>query len=103
MMNERGKSYGLVVPEKPSNKAGRPVAEGVKGRRPAKGNTLEGSAYRTQGRVSASSAFERVRQAAGRDRRQRFTALFHHVCEVEPAMAALRDVEHVRHGCRLVA
>jgi hypothetical protein len=33
MMNERGKSDSLVVPEKPSNKAGRPVAEGVEGSR----------------------------------------------------------------------
>jgi group II intron reverse transcriptase/maturase len=90
MMNERGKSDSLVVPEKSSNKAGRPVAEGVEGRGLAKGNSLEGSACRTQGRESASSALERVRQAAGRDRRQRFTALFHHVCEVERLREAYR-------------
>jgi RNA-directed DNA polymerase len=64
MMDGRGKSDSLVVPEKPSNKAGRPVAERVEGRGLAKGNSLEGSACRTQGRESASSALERVRQAA---------------------------------------
>ncbi len=48
MMNERGKSDSLVVPEKPSNKAGRPVAEGVEGRGLAKANLLEGSTCRTQ-------------------------------------------------------
>jgi len=93
MVNERGKSDSLVLPEKPSNKAGRLVAEGVEGRGLAKENSLEGSACRTQGRVSATSALERVRQAAGRDRRQRFTALFHHVCEVERLREAYRALK----------
>jgi hypothetical protein len=61
VMNVRGKSDSLVVPEKPSNKAGRPVAEGVEGRGLAKANLLEGSTCRTQCRESASSALERVR------------------------------------------
>ena len=38
-MNERGKSDNLVVPAKPPNKAGEPVAEVVEGRRLAEGNT----------------------------------------------------------------
>lgn len=83
-----------VIPEKPPNKAGKPAAEGVEGRRLAKGNLLEGGACRTQGRASASSALERVRQAAGRDRRQRFTALFHHVFEVERLRQAYRALKH---------
>ncbi|MGH9369448.1 MAG: group II intron reverse transcriptase/maturase, partial [Thermoanaerobaculia bacterium] len=94
MMNGRGKSDSFVVPEKSSNKAGRLVAEGMEGRRLAKGNLLEGSACRTQSRESASSALERVRQAAGRDRRQRFTALFHHVCEVERLREAYCALKH---------
>jgi RNA-directed DNA polymerase len=93
MMDGRGKSDSLVVPEKLPNKAGRPVAEGVEGRGLAKENLLEGSACRTQGRESASSALGRVRQAAGRDRRQRFTALFHHICEVERLRQAYRALK----------
>jgi group II intron reverse transcriptase/maturase len=55
----------------------------VEERGPAKGNSLERNALRTQGRAGASSALERVRRAAEGDRRQRFTALLHHVYDVE--------------------
>ena len=70
MMNERGKSDSLVVPEKPSNKAGRPVAEGVEGRGLAKGNLPEVGARRTQSRASALSTFGRGRQEGRHDPRQ---------------------------------
>jgi RNA-directed DNA polymerase len=92
MMNGRGKSDSSVVPGKPSNTAEGMVAERVEGRGLAGGNLLEGSAYGTQRRVSASSALGRVRQAAGRDRRQRFTALLHHVCDVERLRGAYRGL-----------
>jgi group II intron reverse transcriptase/maturase len=54
-------------------------AEVVEGRRPAKGNAGQQNAYRTQRRESAPSALHRVREAASRDRKARFTALFHHI------------------------
>lgn len=79
MMNDRGKSDGPIVPAKPPNKAEQSVAEAVEGRGPAKGNTDQQNASRTQGRTSAPSALERVRQAAAKDRKARFTALFHHL------------------------
>ena len=83
MVNGRGKSDSSVVPEKPPNNAGRPVAEAVEGRGLAKGNSPERIALRTPGRAGAPSALERVRQAAERDRKQRFTALLHHVYDIE--------------------
>jgi len=43
---------------------------------------------RTQGREGTPSALERVRQAATRDKKQRFTALLHHVYDVERLRAA---------------
>jgi group II intron reverse transcriptase/maturase len=79
----RGKSDGSVVPGKPPNKAGKLAAEVVEGRGPAKGNPPERNVLRTQSRAGAPSALERVRRAAERDRRQRFTALQHHVYDVE--------------------
>ncbi len=82
-MDGRGKSDGSIVPGKPPNKAGQPAAEVVEGRGPAKGNPPERNVLRTQSRVGASSALERVRRAAEGDRRQRFTALLHHVYDVE--------------------
>lgn len=83
MMNDRGKSDRSVVPGKPPNKAGRPAAEGVEERDLAEGNSLKGNVFRTQSRGDASSALERVRRAARKDRKQRFTALFHHVYDVK--------------------
>ncbi len=88
MMDGRGKSDSAVVPGKPPNKAAEPVAEGVEGRALAKGNSPERNALRTQGRDSALSALERVRQAAKRDKKQRFTALLHQVYDVERLRAA---------------
>ena len=74
------KSDGRVVPGKPPNNDGDdPPAEAVEGRRPTEGNTLPEAASRTQSRTDASIALQRVREAARRDRRARFTALLHHV------------------------
>jgi group II intron reverse transcriptase/maturase len=79
-MHDLEKSDGLVVPTKSPNKAGPvPAAEAVEGRSPAKGNTDEQTAPRTQSRTSAPDALERVRQAARKDKKAKFTALLHHV------------------------
>jgi RNA-directed DNA polymerase len=83
MMNGRGKSDSPVVPGKPPNKAKGPAAEAVEGRGLAKGKRLEQNALRTQGRVGAPSELEPLRQAAKKDRKKRFTALLHHVYDVE--------------------
>ena len=72
-------SDGRIVPTKGPNKAGRPVAEVLEGRRPTKENIQQAPASRTQGRTSASSALLGVREVARRDHRLRFTALLHHV------------------------
>jgi RNA-directed DNA polymerase len=82
-MNAGGKSDWPKVPGKPSNKAERTAAEAVEGRGRTKGNLPEHNALRTQGRGSAPSALERVRQVARGDKKQRFTALLHHVYDVE--------------------
>ena len=82
MMDGRGKSDSPVVPGKPPNKAEATAAEAVEERRLTKGNSPERNASRTQSRSDAPSALERVRQAAQRDRKQRFTALLHHVYDV---------------------
>jgi RNA-directed DNA polymerase len=78
-MHVGGKSDGSVLPTKQPNKAEGLAAEGAEGRDPIKGNTDEQNASRTQSRVDAHSALERVRKAAKADKRKRFTALLHHV------------------------
>ncbi len=83
MTNGPGKSDRPAVPEKSPNKAGQPVAEGMEGRGLAKGNLPQQNAFRTPSRGDASSALERVRQAAGKDKKLRFTALLHHIYNLE--------------------
>jgi hypothetical protein len=68
---------------KSPNKAGPPVAEGMEGRGLAKGNLLQQNASRTPSRPDALSALERVRQAAKRDSKMQFTALLHHVYDLD--------------------
>jgi len=88
-MNDQGKSDRPVVPVKSPNNAGpAPVAEGMEGSGLAKGNPRQQHAPRTLSRDGAPSALERVRQAAKRDRKQRFTALLHHVYDLNRLRAA---------------
>ncbi|MBZ5639186.1 MAG: group II intron reverse transcriptase/maturase [Acidobacteriia bacterium] len=93
MMDGRGKSDSPVVPGKPPNKAEEPAAEVVEGRGLAKGKLPESNAPRTQSRTSAPSAFERLRQAVQKDRKQRFTALLHHVYNVDRLRGAYLAVK----------
>jgi len=80
MMYEDGKSDGPVVPTKSPNKAARGAAEVMEGRGSAKGNVNQQSMSRTQSRTNGmSQALGRVREAARRNKKMRFTALFHHV------------------------
>jgi RNA-directed DNA polymerase len=83
MMNGDGKSDIAIVPEKPPNNAVGTAAEAVEGRAVAAGNSLQRNAHRTQGRASVHSSLERVRQAAKRGEKTRFTALLHHVYAVQ--------------------
>ena len=73
-----GKSDGRIVPGKLPNKGMRP-AEAAEGRRPTEGNSAQAPAPQTQSWTGASCDLHRVRIAARRDKRARFTALLHHV------------------------
>jgi group II intron reverse transcriptase/maturase len=55
----------------------------MEGRGLAKGNSRQQNASRTPSRIDALSALERVRQAARRDKKMRFTALLHHIYRLE--------------------
>ncbi len=83
MTNGPGKSDRPTVPEKSPNNAGQPAAEGREGRGLAKGNLPQQNASRTPSREGALSALERVRQAAKKDKKLRFTALLHHIYNLE--------------------
>src|SRR5437764_2453773 len=83
MMDRSGKSDSPTVPGKSPNKAGPPAAEGMEGKGLAKGNLPQQNASRTPSRKDALSALERVRQAAKQDKQLRFTALLHHIYNLE--------------------
>jgi RNA-directed DNA polymerase len=76
-MNGCGQSDGPVVPANPPNKAA--AAEAGEERGPAKGNTASKSRPGHSAGPGVSSALDRVRQVAVRDKEARFTALLHHV------------------------
>src|SRR5258708_12962117 len=67
MMHGREKSDSAIVAVKPTNKAVPTAAEPVE---PRAG---------TQGRERVAQALERVRQAARQRKKERFTALLHHI------------------------
>src|SRR5277367_1516381 len=79
MMHERGKSDSAVRAVKPANKAERSAAELVEQRAGTKGNADQQSTRRAQERESVSQALGRIRQAAKRRKKEKFTTLFHHI------------------------
>lgn len=85
MTHGRGKSDRSVVPEKsPNNVDAALTAEVMEERDLTKGNLMEGNAFRlTLSRGDAHNALQRVRRAARKDKKKRFTALLHHVYNVE--------------------
>ncbi len=78
-MNGREKSDPAIVARKPTNKSGQPAAELVERRAGTKGSVGQQSTHRTQSRVRVSQALDRVRQAARQRKKERFTALSHHI------------------------
>src|SRR5712692_7604129 len=79
MTHKPEKSDSVVVAVKPTNKAERSAAEPVEPRTGTKGNVGQQRTRRAQDRESVSQALERVRQAARQRKKERFTALLHHV------------------------
>jgi retron-type reverse transcriptase len=78
-MHDQEKSDSGIVAGKPTNKAGRPAAESVEPRPETEGNADQQSTLRTQGRERVTQALGRVRQAARQRKKEKFTALLHHI------------------------
>jgi RNA-directed DNA polymerase len=83
MMHEHRQSDDGIVPAKSPNKPGQLGAEEMEGRPSAKGNELQSTMPRTQGRENGMSVtLERIRLAVKRDKGKRLTALYHHIYAV---------------------
>src|ERR1017187_3725019 len=78
-MHGHEKSDPAVVVLKPANKAGEPGAERGERRAGAEGNADQHSTLRAQNRERVAQALDRVRNAARQRKKERFTALLHHV------------------------
>ena len=76
-MNGDGQSDRFVVPANPPNKAA--AAEAGEERERTKGNTDSKTRPGHSAGPGVSSALDRVRQVAQKDKEARFTALLHHV------------------------
>jgi len=79
MTHEPEKSDPSIVAVKPANNSGRSEAESVERREGAEGNTGERRTRRTPSRESVYTGLERVRERARQEKKERFTALLHHV------------------------
>src|SRR6516225_6665050 len=79
MMHGPEKSDPAIVAMKPANKAEQSAAESVERRAGTKGNADQQSTHRTQSRANVSQALERIRKVARERKKERFTALFHHI------------------------
>ena len=82
MMNGREKSDSAIVAAKPTNNASVSITEAAEPVEPRAGTKRiadEQSMLRTLGRERVSQALERVRQTARHRKKEKFTALFHHL------------------------
>jgi RNA-directed DNA polymerase len=93
MMYGRGKSDSAIVAAKLVNKAGRLAAESVERRAGAKGKAAQRNTCRAQDRESVSQALDRIRKVAKERKKEKFTALFHHLSLdlLERAFFELKD------------
>ena len=96
MMYAREKSDSAIVAGKPTNKAERSATEPVEPRAETKGNANQQSMHRTQSRASVTQALERVRKAASKRKKEKFTALFHHISVEHLEAAFLRTPRECR-------
>ena len=79
MMHGQEKSDPAIVAMKPTNKAGATGEEPVERRAGTKGNADQHDTLRAQNRARVSQGLDRIREAAGQRKQERFTALLHHV------------------------
>jgi RNA-directed DNA polymerase len=79
MMHGREKSDEAIVAGKLANEAERSAEEPAERRAEAEGNARQTDTRRTLSRESVTQGLERIRQRARQRKKERFTALLHHI------------------------
>jgi RNA-directed DNA polymerase len=92
MMHGGEKSDEAIVAGKPANEAERSAEEPVERRAEAKGNVSQTDTCRTLSRESVTQGLERIRQRARQRKKEKFTALLHHI-SVEQLEASFREMK----------
>jgi RNA-directed DNA polymerase len=93
MMHADGKSDAAIVAGKPANEAVQAAEERVERRAATKGNAEQQSTPWTPSRTSVTQALDRIRRTARERKKERFTALLHHINPdlLEAAFFALKE------------
>src|SRR5271157_4799517 len=91
-MHGHEKSDSAIVAKKLPNNAGQPAAEAVERKAGTKGNAGQQNTLRAQNRERVTQELDRVRKAARQRKKEKFTALLHHISveTLEVAFYALR-------------
>lgn len=98
MTHGHGKSDSAIVAGKLANNAEQSVAEPAERTSQAEGNATQQSTDRTESRADVSQALARVRKPARERKKERFTALFHHLSMRRLAQAFFELKEDVSPG-----
>lgn len=95
MTHEHGQSDGVVVPKKSANKVGldSTTAEQMEGSTPTKGNEKQQNTLQTQSWGGVRNELQLVHQHAKEDKKKRFTALLHHIYNVESLRSAYFEIK----------
>jgi RNA-directed DNA polymerase len=93
MMHGDGTSDAAIVAGKPANEAVQAAEEQVERRAATKGNAEQQSTCRTLCRTGVTQALDRIRRTARERKKERFTALLHHISPelLEAAFYALKE------------
>ncbi len=98
MMHGREESGPAIVAVKPTNAAERSAGEPAEPRAGAKGNAGQHDTGRMQSRETVTQGLERIRQAARERKKERFTALLHHIGTAHLAAAFSELTENAAAG-----
>jgi len=92
VMHGHEKSDPATVAKKLPNNAGQPAAEAVERKAGTKGNAGQQNTLRAQNRERVTQELDRVRKAARQRKKEKFTALLHHISveTLEVAFYALK-------------
>jgi len=95
MREDSRESDNSIVPEKFANKRGKklPLTEQMEGSGLTEGNERQRNTHQTQGWISVQNKLQLIHQRAKEDKKEKFTALMHHVYNIDALEAAYLKIK----------